>query len=224
MMRAIVVAATLPAAGGCTLALTAAAEDTIPVRAVVRTALGCGPYESHDSSEYVLPYQVGREYVVIQGNCTSGTHHASTAYLHAYDIDLGMGDTIVAARGGVVVLAVDRHADGTRLAGRENEVHVLHHDGSLGRYIHMMRGGALVSIGDTVAQGQVIGRAGDSGYSFGPHLHFDVAECGEHHCRTYPVTFRNTRAQPAGLETNQRYRALPIAGHERESHSVRSRS
>ncbi|HEY0037228.1 MAG TPA: M23 family metallopeptidase, partial [Longimicrobium sp.] len=97
-----------------------------------------------------------------------------------------VGDTVVAARAGTVVVAEESFADGTRLAGQENEVVVRHRDGTFARYIHLTRGGALVAAGDVVAQGQPIALSGDSGNSRGPHLHFDVAACSAEHCDTLP--------------------------------------
>lgn len=75
----------------------------------------------------------------------------------------GVGDPVRAANRGVVALV-----DTFFLAGRI--VYVDHGQGVLTGYFHLSQ--ALVSVGDTVARGQVIGRVGQSGRVTGPHLHW----------------------------------------------------
>ncbi len=47
-----------------------------------------------------------------------------------------------------------------------------HGDGFTTRYGHLSA--FTVAAGDTVAAGQVIGLSGNTGYSTGPHLHFEI--------------------------------------------------
>ena len=157
---------------------------------------------------YVLPYPPGRAYRLTQGNCSAGSHNPASPYRYSFDFAMPIGDTIVAARAGTVVQAEDSFADGTRLAGQENELVVEHSDGTFGRYTHLMQRGTLVRMGGRVRQGQPIGRSGDSGNSRGPHLHFDVALCPEAHCDTLPISFRNTDAGGRVMLPGAVYRAL----------------
>jgi hypothetical protein len=56
---------------------------------------------------------------------------------------------------------------------RGNEVVVLHADGTIGLYGHLSAG-VPVQEGTRVEVGEVLGLSGNSGYSMGPHLHFEV--------------------------------------------------
>jgi murein DD-endopeptidase MepM/ murein hydrolase activator NlpD len=57
--------------------------------------------------------------------------------------------------------------------GWGNWVAIRHSSGHVTLYTHLS-GGASVSTGQSVSQGQVIGRIGNSGNSTGPHLHFSI--------------------------------------------------
>ncbi len=58
------------------------------------------------------------------------------------------------------------------LGGYGNLVVVDHGDGLSTAYGHQQR--IYASVGQGVAQGDVLGEVGSTGYSFGPHLHFEV--------------------------------------------------
>jgi murein DD-endopeptidase MepM/ murein hydrolase activator NlpD len=170
--------------------------------------MGCaGPYPEQASSPYVLPWRVGEGYRVGQGNCGPGSHATGTIVQYAYDFLMPIGTPIAAARAGVVFLVEERFPDGTRRPGEENYVNVLHQDGTLAGYVHFTQNGALVEVGESVVQGQVIGLSGDSGSSTEPHLHFHVQGCNG--CSTSAVTFRNTRSHPGGLVAGETYTAEP---------------
>lgn len=82
-------------------------------------------------------------------------------------IDLGgnVGDPIAAARAGTVVFAGSQGAYG-------NLVLVDHGDGVVTAYAHQSQ--MLVSVGQSVARGELIGQVGNTGRSTGPHLHFEI--------------------------------------------------
>jgi len=59
--------------------------------------------------------------------------------------------------------------------GDNNLVVIEHEDGSLGIYAHMRTGSLTAKpLGATVEVGEYLGVIGSSGYSTGPHLHFEV--------------------------------------------------
>jgi murein DD-endopeptidase MepM/ murein hydrolase activator NlpD len=101
---------------------------------------------------------------------------------------------------------VETFADGTRVPGEENVVVIEHADGTFARYYHLTRDGALVAVGDAVAQGEKIALSGNSGASAGPHLHFDVTKgCYDWGCQTIPVEFGNAKENP--LKAGEAYEA-----------------
>jgi murein DD-endopeptidase MepM/ murein hydrolase activator NlpD len=77
------------------------------------------------------------------------------------------GAAIVAAGAGKVIWAGAR-------SGYGNVVMIDHGDGVVSLYAHQQSGGIKVSNGATVKKGQRIGTVGSTGYSTGPHLHFEV--------------------------------------------------
>ncbi|MGD2179863.1 peptidoglycan DD-metalloendopeptidase family protein [Lusitaniella coriacea] len=86
------------------------------------------------------------------------------------DIAGPTGTPIVAAAPGEVVTA------GWNSGGYGNLVDIKHPDGSITRYAHNSR--ILVSKGQWVEQGERISLMGSTGYSTGPHLHFELRPNG----------------------------------------------
>lgn len=86
---------------------------------------------------------------------------------HGIDIAANLGDPIRAARGGRVVFAGWRPVYG-------RTVIIDHGDGICTLYAHASK--LLVTQDDWVKAGEVIANVGTSGYTTGPHLHFEVYE------------------------------------------------
>ena len=85
------------------------------------------------------------------------------------DISVGSGVKIVAAGKGVVILA--------SWYGGYGHTVVIDHGGGLSTlYAH--QSSLAVSVGQSVAAGDVIGYVGSTGYSTGPHLHFETRDFG----------------------------------------------
>lgn len=82
------------------------------------------------------------------------------------DLAAAVGDTIVAADNGVVVFA------GWSNWGYGNMVVVDHGNGWQTLYAHLSQWN--VSCGQSVLQGNIVGLAGSTGNSTGPHLHFEM--------------------------------------------------
>ena len=91
--------------------------------------------------------------------------------IHAgIDIAAPIGTPILAAASGVVDYS--SWNDG----GYGNMIDIRHADGTITRYAHLNE--LYVKEGQTVAQGQTIGAMGSTGFSTGPHLHFEIRPNG----------------------------------------------
>ncbi len=89
----------------------------------------------------------------------------SIRFHYGLDLDGDTGDPIAAAADGVVISA-------RWMNGYGNTVVISHGGGFTTLYAHQSQ--LAVSVGDTVVGGQNIGQVGSTGWSSGPHLHFEV--------------------------------------------------
>ena len=105
-----------------------------------------------------------------RGVLTSGYGRRWGRMHRGIDIAAPTGTPIFAAAPGVVVYA--RWNSG----GYGNLVDIRHADGSLTRYAHNSR--IFVQEGQVVEQGQHISAMGSTGFSTGPHLHFEIHPAG----------------------------------------------
>lgn len=86
------------------------------------------------------------------------------------DMACAQGTPIYATRAGKVTVA------SYQAGGAGNYVSINHLDGFSSIYMHMTN--YVVSAGQTVSQGQLIGYVGSTGMSTGPHLHFGISYAG----------------------------------------------
>ncbi len=92
------------------------------------------------------------------------------------------GRNVVAAAEGTVVATNDGEYDRCTSAdcGEANYVILEHANGRRTWYWHLKQWSVAVSPGQWVSCGQHLGQVGSSGYSTGPHLHFEVREPGNY--------------------------------------------
>jgi len=172
-------------------------------------------YLKNSDSLYVLPWEIGKTFTVVQGNCTDGSHSLGQIQF-AYDINMPIRTKIVAMRSGIVVKVIESFLDlefGTvGLVDEANIINVKHDDGSEAQYVHLTLNGALKNEGDSVDQGEIIALSGNTGKTTGPHLHFQViqplTECEDtdprenftwYSCNSIPLSFKNTSDHCFGL-------------------------
>jgi murein DD-endopeptidase MepM/ murein hydrolase activator NlpD len=143
-----------------------------PLRKEVKL-LQKGVIKDDTSYVYILPFKSKKKHLLVQGYFGVWSHKERAAL----DFKMKRGTPILAARDGVVVRVKE---DGTKggwskkYASQGNNIVIQHSDNSRSGYWHLKKDGALVNVGDTVRQGQVIGLSGKTGYAAIPHLHFIV--------------------------------------------------
>jgi hypothetical protein len=121
---------------------------------------------------------------------------------------VGWGREIIAPAAGTVTYARNDVPDNPRqgepdmatlaslhdpsMAGLGNCVVIDHGNSEYSVLMHMQQGSVTVKVGDRVAAGQVIGKLGNSGGAFGPHLHYQL-QSGPQPGRdqTLPFKFQN---------------------------------
>lgn len=109
------------------------------------------------NDEFVIP---------VKGPVTSRYGHRGRRHHNGIDLDLETGDTVVAAWSGKVRYA--KFNEG----GFGNLVIIRHDNGLETFYAHLSQ--LIVSPNQTVKAGEPIGLGGNTGRSFGSHLHFEV--------------------------------------------------
>ncbi len=120
---------------------------------------------------------------ILDYNCNARSYngHQGTDFFtwpfpwYLYENDLV---NVVAAAPGMIIFKQDNQYDQSCQFGNQtqwNAVYVRHSDGSVAWYGHL-KANSLTSksVGSTVAEGEYLGVVASSGYSTGPHLHFEI--------------------------------------------------
>jgi hypothetical protein len=116
---------------------------------------------SEGDSNFVLPFK---------GNLTSLFGWRKYRPHYGTDIDLNTGDQVVAAFDGMVRIA-------KYYQGYGNCVIIRHNNGLETVYAHLSK--ILVESGQSINAGTSIGLGGNTGHSFGSHLHFEIRYLGQ---------------------------------------------
>ena len=99
-------------------------------------------------------------------------------------------DDIVSYANGTVNMAVNGYGNGQGEGvnwAYGNFVKILNDDGTVCLYAHMEY--TSVKVGQRVSKGQVIGRMGNSGNSFGGHLHWELWSCNDYYKNIDPSPY-----------------------------------
>lgn len=169
----------------------------------------CLAEDSQPVVRYFLPFPEGKSYRCVVGN-DQEPGHKDAWNKYAFDFLLPEGAEVCASADGEVV-GVKEDASGPTGNFKDNNfVEILHADGTLTAYHHLKKDGALVSVGDRVLSGDVIGLSGNTGASTGPHLHFTRLDAKQKH--SLPVRFEEVKG------------GVPLQGWTCRSENVRMRA
>jgi murein DD-endopeptidase MepM/ murein hydrolase activator NlpD len=127
--------------------------------------------------KFNLPFPKNRSYKIIQGY--NGSHSHNTDYSrYAIDFSLKINDTVCSAADGYVVGVIKDYELGGSTedwVDYSNYITIYHpKSGLFTQYVHLIKNGSFVKVGDTVRKRQPIGLSGMTGYTTVPHLHFNV--------------------------------------------------
>jgi len=174
--------------------------------------------------DYILPFN--GKWTVINGGVDKNLSHSWSIYTQRYAYDFFIlddegntfdGDNkslksyfcyrkdIIAPADGVVVKAYDKHKD-SYVDGKKaycasqnmigNNIVIKHCDNEYSAIAHIMPHSIMVNVGDTVKQGDVIAKCGNSGNTSQPHIHFQL-QTGKSFFFSagLPIAFSSIRAQ-----------------------------
>ena len=172
--------AVVPAHGSLPLAYMAPVNEGEPYRYLFSYTYYVGRVDAPASTQalYRYPFPDGQAHAITQAHGAKLSSHNNPQNLYAVDFDMPSGTPVVAARDGVVVdVVMSHHSGGQDISYMEhaNTVTIVHDDGTIAEYAHLSPGPALVTRGERVNAGRLLGYSGNTGYSTGPHLHFVVS-------------------------------------------------
>ena len=145
---------------------------TIPLLIFVLFLSISNIYAKNPFRKDVNPYLFSQDSLFLGNNVTISIpfdgklSRGFLSYHPGIDIVLHIGDSIKAAWSGKITTA-------KKTSGGYGNLIVINHPNGLETYYgHLSK--LLVSEGDSILAGQVIGLGGTTGYSTGPHLHFET--------------------------------------------------
>ena len=165
----------------------------------------------HDEDQlYLLPYESGKSFRVLQGYGSRFSHVGLEQY--AVDFNMSIGTPVHAARAGIVAKIVESNDIGCWQEGcgaYANYIVIVHNDGTTGEYYHLQHNGALVDVGDHIIAGEKIGLSGNTGHTTMPHLHFAVYRAAEWgNTQSIPVRFLSSAGIVDRPRRGGRYQAV----------------
>ena len=159
---------------------------------------------------YKLPYPSGVTYKVTQGP-NGGTSHTDKMK-YAYDFGMPEGSNVVAIASGKVKqikINSNKSCATSACANDANYIVIEHVGGVASAYYHLKQYSSSLKVGDSVTQGDVIAKSGNTGWSTGAHLHLQLQTvCGSWYCQSLSLVFDESNGQL--LKTGSSYTSKNI--------------
>ena len=130
------------------------------------------------------PWQCGESHKITQGNKGTYSHKEGKKEQYAWDAGMPVGTPILAPAAGTIThIKQDSDKNCSSSCSDANYVAMTFDEGNAAVFVHLKYHGVPVSKGQHVNRGDIIGYSGNTGWSTGPHLHFQVQEaCGSWWC------------------------------------------
>jgi murein DD-endopeptidase MepM/ murein hydrolase activator NlpD len=142
-------------------------------------------FKNKEDTTYLLLVTENSQYVhPFDGKVTSNFGWRRRRFHYGTDINLNTGDTVLTSFDGIVRITKRSRSYG-------NVVVVRHFNGLETLYAHFSK--ILVSVGDTLKAGTAVGLGGNTGRSFGSHLHYELRYLGVALNPTTVIDFENKK-------------------------------
>ncbi len=151
-----------------------------------------------------LPYANGTKHNLGQGWFGSYSHN-NTGAEHALDFDMvdGVTDIHAVKSGTVMAVKEDSNTTCSSNCSDANYVEIDHGNGFYAKYLHFAYNSVDVTVGQEInSSTYILGKAGNTGWSTNPHLHFEIVDF-EENC-TVEYTF-DTVGSGGNLTTGTEY-------------------
>lgn len=145
-------------------------------------------------SPYLWPIPVSTPKPILCSQGFNGKYSHRGSFRYSIDLAIDEGTDVVCPRDGIVLdYCAHYYKTSTckSFEGQANYITLLHEDGCVSEYVHLEFEGVFVEVGDFVQKGQIIGKSGNTGWSYGPHLHFHVRSDPNKNSATVDIRFDN---------------------------------
>ena len=137
---------------------------------------GCMVTRPDTSMVYLIPVKPGKSVVPFPfSEFILNDKVKPNESFYSLGFKVNAGDTICAARGGIVISSVDtilNSFSNIQTSSRENIIEIMHRDCSIARYTVISK--SLVEVGDKITAGDPIAIAGGENYTLGTHFRLSV--------------------------------------------------